>query len=89
MPLDMETLPPDALVEWACQHAVGLRLPADRPWWFAGQLLPTTTEHQVKCACGHAPLKLRPTPCEDGSILFIGQHHGGCEAICWAWRPAG
>ena len=81
--------PKPSFLEWACNPALGLISPPDRPWYvaeqpvaeFVGKLLP------VWCPCQRMPVQLCWFEAVDGSI-WIGQCRF-CEAIIWTWLMHG
>lgn len=87
--LNSYPFPSDELVVWAGDPVIGIRLPADRPWYHAAPPTYSTDTWEYLCRCRKEPVRVVRYPCEEmrGSI-FLGQCHR-CEAIIWAYREAG
>ena len=78
--------PSDALVDWACQSAVGVRLPADRPW-FTAPPPPTDSPYwEYPCRCRREPVRVKQYHCEGGrGSVYLGQCRR-CETLIWSYR---
>lgn len=82
--------PSSALIDWAAQEAVGIRLPLDRPWYQVPS--PASNDNQIlrfPCRCGDGKLgevESRQYQCEDDQgYVYIGQCRR-CEALFWAYK---
>ncbi len=86
MKLSDHPSPSDALVSWACQHAVALRLPADRPWFMAPPPPADVRHWEYTCRCRREPVRVRRYLCDDGQgALYLGQCRR-CETVIWGYR---
>jgi hypothetical protein len=86
MKLTENPAPSDALVLWACRFAVGVRLPADRPWFMAPPPPADVKHWEYSCRCRREPVRVRRYLCHNGrDYLYLGQCRR-CETIIWGYR---
>jgi hypothetical protein len=80
--------PSDALVYWACQSAISLKMAADRPWFQAPPPPVSGAYWEYLCRCRREPVRVKRYPCEDGlGWLYLGQCRR-CETVIWSYRQS-
>jgi hypothetical protein len=78
--------PSEALVDWASQSVVDVRLPADRPWFQAPPPPADVAYWEYMCRCRREPVRVKRYVCEDGrGSVFLGQCRH-CETLIWTYR---